>query len=282
MAKSKNEKYEQAAANYTKLSEKYGGDSGYRKGVEAAQREGVGFADSQINKGNEAGLNAAGKASTMGTSLGISNARVANMLGESAAKRQNELANSEAQKYAAQQARATAAGAQGQATTAARAAGMNKAQAAMMGSQQNANAYQNAYGNAYSQQMGQTNNAYENNANRGNQNIYGSTALTAQQMNNATNTYGQNMANQQTASQSAGGLALGAGGTMLGAAMQEGQNEYNRKWGNWGNALGIVGSGLGAVFSDERLKHYRECSKKVVLKSPKKISELKYVNKEGR
>jgi hypothetical protein len=33
------------------------------------------------------------------------------------------------------------------------------------------------------------------------------------------------------------------------------------------------------LFSDERLKHYRECSKKVVVRSPSKIQELKFVKK---
>ena len=33
------------------------------------------------------------------------------------------------------------------------------------------------------------------------------------------------------------------------------------------------------VFSDERLKHYKECSKKVVMRTPSKIQELKFVKK---
>ena len=152
---------------------------------------------------------------------------------------------------------------------------MNKAQAAMMGSQQNANAFQNAYGNAFSQQMGQANNAFENQANRANSNIYNSAAMNANQMNNATNTYGQNMAQQQNAMTAANNAGVSAAGTKMGAAQTEGQNEYERKWGNWGNALGIGGSLLKS-FSDEDLKHYRECSKKVTIRSPKSIQKLKF------
>jgi hypothetical protein len=145
---------------------------------------------------------------------------------------------------------------------------MNKAQAAMMGSQQNANAYQNAYGNAYSQQMGQANSSFENQANRANSNINQSTALNANQMNNATNTYGQNMAQQQNSMTAANNAGVSAAGTKMGAAQQEGQNEYNRTNANWG-------LGLGLLTSDEKLKHYQECSKKVVVKSPSKIKALK-------
>jgi hypothetical protein len=146
---------------------------------------------------------------------------------------------------------------------------MNKAQAAMMGSQQNANAYQNAYGNAYSQQLGSAASSMESARN-----------LNAGQMNNATNTYGQNMANQQNSSNQMNTAAISAAGTNMGAAQQEGQNEYNRKWGNWGNGLGIGGSVLKA-FSDEDLKHYKECSKKVAIRSPKSIQKLKFVQKEN-
>ena len=167
-------------------------------------------------------------------------------LGKQSALDQNKTSNEEAQKYAAQQAKAAAQGAQSQATTAARAAGMNKAQAAMLGSQQNANAYQNTYGNAYGQQLGLTN----------------SNQLAQQ---------GQ-AANAQMAN-------VNAYGGLIGAAQNEGQSEYNRKWGNAGNALGIGGSIL-SMFSDEDLKHYRECSKKVVYKTPSKIKSLKYETKK--
>jgi len=181
----------------------------------------------------------------------------ANAKGREQAAKQNEFANKEAQKYANQQAQAAAAGTQAQSTTAARTAGMNKAQAAMMGSQQNANAYQNAYGNAYNSQLGMAN-----------QNAGQQAANYANQMNA-----------QQNAYQNYGNAALSGQGTMMGAEQQEGQNVYDRTWGNWGNALGIGGSLLKS-FSDEELKHYRECSKKVTVRSPKSIKSLKF-EKEG-
>lgn len=158
----------------------------------------------------------------------------------------NRLSNEQAKKYAGQQAQAQAAGAQSQATTAARAAGMNKAQAAMMGAQQNAAAYQNAYGNAYAQQYQGAN---------------------------------SNLNNQQQMAINSNTAAVQGAGTNLSAQQQEGQNEYDRTWGNWGNALGIGGS-LIKPFSDENLKHYKECSQKVVYKTPSKIKALKFEKKE--
>lgn len=149
-----------------------------------------------------------------------------------------------------------------------------------MGSQQNANAYQSAYGNAYSQQLGNASNSFENQANRANSNIYNSANMNMGAMNNATNVYGQNMANQQNAMTGAGNAALGASGTQMSAAQQEGQAEYDRKWGNAGNIAGMGGS-LVKAFSDEDLKHYRECSKKVTIRSPKSIQKLKFVQKEN-
>lgn len=274
MASSKNQKYEDAASKYDKATEQYTGQKGYENSL-AAAKNGSGLADEQIRKGNAQGLNTAALANRAGQSQGLGNVNAANANATGQSQSQNALVNSEAQKYAGQQAANAAAGAQSQATTAARAAGMNKAQAAMMGSQQNANAYQNAFGNAYSQQMGQANNAFENQANRANSNIYNSAGMNANQMNNAANTYGQNMAQQQNAMTAANNAGVSATGTKMGAAQTEGQNEYERKWGNWGNALGIGGSLLKS-FSDEDLKHYRECSKKVTVRSPKSIQKLKF------
>ena len=156
-------------------------------------------------------------------------------------KKVNELNNAEAQKYAKQQADATAQQSQAQATTAARSAGMNKSKAAMMGSQQTANAYQNAYSNAYNNQM----------------------------QNSAAN-----MENQQQRYYSAGLDRANLYGTGMSSQQQEGQNEYNRRWGN-------VSAVTGIITSDEKLKHYRECSAKVVKHSPKSIQTLKWVRKEG-
>jgi hypothetical protein len=72
---------------------------------------------------------------------------------------------------------------------------------------------------------------------------------------------------------------VGGYGTNMSAQQQEGQNEYSRKWGNWGAGLGIASSFL--PMSDERLKHYRECSRKVTVKSPSAIAKLKYTKKEN-
>ena len=218
MAKSTNDKYTNAASAYDEAQSNYSGVKGYQKGVNAAKKEGVEIADT------------------------------ATASGQNASRTQNQIANEEAKKYAGEQARATAAGTQAQATTAARAAGMNKAQAAMMGAQQNANAYQNAYGNAYGQQMSQANNNIQSNIAN----------------------YGNSMGQQQNAMNSMSAAKISAKGTAMGAGQQEGQNEYNRTWGNWS-------AGLGMLTSDEKLKHYKECSKKVVIKSPNSIKKLKFV-----
>ena len=279
MASSKNDKYEAAATKYDAATDQYTGQKGYENSL-AAAKNGSGLADEQIRKGNAQGLNTAARANAAGQSQGLGNTNAANANATGQSQSQNALVNSEAQKYAGKQAAAAAAGAQSQATTAARAAGMNKAQAAMMGSQQNANAYQNTFGNAYSQQMGQANNAFENQANRANSNIYNSAGMNANQMNNATNVYGQNQAQQQNSMTAANNAGVSAAGTKMGAAQTEGQAEYDRKWGNAGNVLGIGGSVLKA-FSDEDLKHYKECSKKVAIRSPKSIQKLKFVQKEN-
>jgi hypothetical protein len=80
-----------------------------------------------------------------------------------------------------------------------------------------------------------------------------------------------------TAANNAG---VSAAGAKMGAAQQEGQAEYDRTWGNVGNGLGMAGSAL-KLFSDEDLKHYKECSKKVTIRSPKSIQKLKFVQKEN-
>jgi hypothetical protein len=280
MASSKNDKYENAANAYDEAKEQYTGNAGYHNAVEESKKT----AEEQAQKSFDTGLGRGSAVTNASTAYGAGGAREQTELGTNSAikkgSQMNAAQNEEARRYAAQQARATAAGAQSQATTAARAAGMNKAQAAMMGSQQNANAYQNAYGNAYSQQLGNAasnqntqlasyNNAYENQANRANANINAQQGV----MTNAQQ-YQQGMAQQS------GQSALGASGTQLSAGQQEGQAEYDRTWGNWGNGLGIGGSVLKA-FSDEDLKHYRECSKKVVIRSPKSIQKLKFVQKEN-
>jgi hypothetical protein len=277
-------------------------------------------AEEQSVKQND--LSNAQAASNSATQTALSNAQAAgyssllNSMGNAQAtgysKEQNKLLNEEARKYAGEQAGSAAAGTQSQATTAARAAGLNKAQAAMLGSQQNANAYQNAYGNAYSQQLnnaansygqqlnnannnfyqqlgiannnygqqlGLANNAYENQANRTMGAMESGKASTAQAINNAAGVYSGTASQYGQARQNADNAAVGASGTGMSAAQQEGQAEYERKWGNWGNGLGIGGS-IFKAFSDEDLKHYKECSKKVTIRSPKSIEKLKFV-KEG-
>jgi hypothetical protein len=84
------------------------------------------------------------------------------------------------------------------------------------------------------------------------------------------------MAQQQQAYQNAANAGVSAQGTNMAAAQQAGNDEYEHTWGNWGNGLGIIGSFL-KPFSDEQLKHYRTCSKKVVCHSPSKIQSLKFV-----
>lgn len=192
------------------------------------------------------------RAYAAGNIYGAKQSKSANAMGASGTNSQMANINSNAQKYAGQQASAAAAGAQSQATTAARAAGMNKAQAAMMGSQQNANAYQNAYGNAYGQQLGTANSAYENQANRANNNANQFAA-----MRNANNQYQQSLAASMM-----GANVSGIGNQVSMAQAQDAQNFRQ-----------------GGLFSDERLKHYRECSKKVVMKTPSKIQSLKITTK---
>ena len=114
-------------------------------------------------------------------------------------------------------------------------------------------------------------------------------------MANANNQYGSNMynnnANQYAAMQNANqqyqqsllaslmGANVSGLGNQVSQAQSIDQQNYNQGWGNTGNALGIAGSLLSA-FSDEELKHYRECSKKVVVRSPSKIQSLKFVKQE--
>lgn len=280
MASSKNEKYEEASDKYDEAKEQYTGNAGYQNAVEESKKAAEEQAQKSFDTGLDRGEKTTQTAQFYGSSGADTQARLSTENAINRGSQMNAAQNAEARKYAGSQASAAAAGAQSQATTAARAAGMNKAQAAMMGSQQNANAYQNTYGNAYSQQLGNSasnqntqlasfNNAYENQANRANANINAQQGV----MTNAQQ-YQQGMAQQS------GQSALGASGTQLSAGQQEGQAEYDRTWGNWGNGLGIGGSVLKA-FSDEDLKHYRECSKKVVIKSPKSIQKLKFVQKEN-
>lgn len=263
MASSKNKQFEKAAENYDAIASEYTGVKGYERGVRAAQDQGIGMATDQLGRGREQGALTAQAANEKGLNQGLSNNAAAYRAGETNSKGQNALVNSEAQKYAGQQAANAAAGAQSQATTAARAAGMNKAQAAMMGSQQNANAFQNAYGNAYGQQLGNAannqnvqlsayNSAFENNANRMNSNLNNQQALA-----------NSNQLNQQQLMAGLQGAQVTGYGNQV--SMLQGQDAQNFQ--------------QGGLFSDERLKHYKECSKKVVVRSPSKIKALKITTK---
>ena len=279
MASSKNDKYESAASSYDDAKKQYTGNAGYQNAYKQSGAASQQNTENAVKTGMKNALSAQVASQNAGLSGAAQQTEASTNSAIGRGSQMNAAQNAEAQKYAGQQAQAAAAGAQSQATTAARAAGMNKAQAAMMGSQQNANAYQNAYGNAYNTQLGNAasnqntqlanyNSAYENQANRMNSNINNQ-----QQLANANQQY------QQTMAQQSGQAALGASGTQLSAGQNEGQAEYERTWGNWGNGLGIGGSFLKA-FSDENLKHYRECSKKVTYRAPSKIKALKYEAKK--
>ena len=86
--------------------------------------------------------------------------------------------------------------------------------------------------------------------------------------------YQQNFSNQQQqgANQlanevTAKGNSANQASTAAQMQQQEGQNRYNRAWGNLGNTMGIVGSLVGAA-SDERLKESENVSM-----SPREYSE---------
>lgn len=167
---------------------------------------------------------------------------------------QNELANSEAQKYAQQQANATAQNTRNAVQTATRNSGMSKAQAAALGSQQIANAFNDAYANAYQNQMNSANNNYTNQQNQYNnqQNVAlnaGNQAVNAAQTNAQNqNTSVTNAQNQQQLEQT------------------ENQNKWNRGWGAVGSglqSLAGIGSTIAGLFSDERLKKYKDISTKM-------------------
>lgn len=268
MAKSKAktpEKVNSAIDSYKKAVDDNTGNKGY----EGVQQATAGTGAQMAKESLESGITNASKVTDNATAYGLQNATDvtgnAAKMATSYGSMLNESQNAEAGKYAAKQAANAAAGAQSQATTAARAAGMNKAQAAMLGAQQNANAFQNAYGNAFNTQLGNAannqnvqlanyNSAFENNANRMNNNV-----LAQQQLANS-NQLGQ----QQLATTMQGANVSGKGNVV---SMEQGQDAQNYS--------------QGGLFSDERLKHYKECSKKVVVRSPSKIKELMFVNKEN-
>ena len=266
MAKSKAktpEKVNSAIDSYKKAVDDNTGSKGYKE----AQQSASDVSKKMTQEAFDQGLNQASRINNAAISGGLYGANTLSSASTDSAiakgSQMNEAQNRDARRYAAAQAGAAAAGAQSQATTAARAAGMNKAQAAMMGSQQNAKAYQNSYGNAYSQQLGNAannqnmqmsgyNSAFENSANRLNNNAGN------QQQFITSNQLGQ----QQLAATMQGANVSGKGNVV---SMEQGQDAQNYA--------------QGGLFSDERLKHYKECSKKVVVRSPSKIKALKYTPK---
>ena len=256
--------------NITNAMDAYGkavGENTGVKGYRAIQKETANKGSEMANQALNTGVANGRTVNNVATNAGFGNAiRLTSASTDSAINKgsqMNAAQNAEAKKYAAQQAQAAAAGAQSQATTAARAAGMNKAQAAMMGSQQNANAFQNAYGNAYGQQLGNAannqnvqlsnyNSAFENSANRMNSNL-----------NNQQQLANSNQLNQQQLMAGLQGAQVSGYGNQV--SMLQGQDAQNYQ--------------QGGLFSDERLKHYKECSKKVVVRSPSKIKALKITTK---
>ena len=244
-------KNKQAMAEYKKLLDQYG-MFGLDNSISNGLRHGKTFTNEAYKTGGEKGKGVTSEAQGQGLVQG---------------REINQASNAEAKKYAAQQARETAAGAQSQATTAARAAGMNKAQAAMLGSQQNANAYQNAYGNAYSQQLNNAKSAIEN-----------ARSLSSANMNMGVQNANSNLNNQQQQYMNLMNQLLGGYGNLAGLGQQQQQIDNQQK----NQAASTAMTGLAtilpialAMFSDERLKKYNECSKKVVSMSPKARESFK-------
>ena len=136
-----------------------------------------------------------------------------------------ESATSYAQDQASQQSLRAGAQAGATANRSARTAGLNKAQAAMLAQQ----AASDTTGNMYQSAYDSSRNAVLNN---------NQTTLSAKQGEYSTRV-------------NAAATPLNARGQQLTAAQQEGQNAYNRAWGNVGGA-GSMFTGL--LTSDERLK----------------------------
>lgn len=136
-----------------------------------------------------------------------------------------ESATNYAQNQASQQSLRAGTQAGATANRSARTAGLNKAQAAMLAQQ----AASDTTGNTYQSTYDSSRNAALNN---------NQTALSAKQGEYSTRV-------------NAAATPLNARGQQLTAAQQEGQNAYNRAWGNVGGAGSMV---TGLLTSDERLK----------------------------
>lgn len=136
-----------------------------------------------------------------------------------------ESATSYAQNQASQQSLRAGTQAGATANRSARTAGLNKAQAAMLAQQAASDTTGNTYQSAYDSSR---NAALQNNQ----------STLSAKQGEYSTRV-------------SAAATPVNARGQQLTAAQQEGQNAYNRAWGNVGGAGSMV---TGLLTSDERLK----------------------------
>ena len=133
-----------------------------------------------------------------------------------------------------------------------------------------------------------------------NQNIAAQQNLVNSNTQNAANLHNQNMGNYtsmannaQTAKESSIrgdtqyeknllGAMLGANTQGLGQnvdiAGQLANNEYQRNWNTAATTASTLATFIPAMItalSDERLKHYKECTKKVTVRSPKSIQSLK-------
>lgn len=137
--------------------------------------------------------------------------------GEAGLNSATNYANTQAQTQANQQSLRAGTQAGAAANKSARTSGLSKAQAALMSEQ----AASDTTGNTYSDIYNQTRNSSLNAALQNNQ------------------------------------AAINARGTQLQASQQEGQNAYNRAWGNIGGTGSMV---TGLLTSDERLKEARDVS----------------------
>ena len=149
--------------------------------------------------------------------------------GDAGLKSATDYANTQAQTQANQQSLRAGTQAGATANKSARTSGLSKAQAALMSEQ----ASSDTTGNTYSDIYNQTRNSSLNGALQNNQ-----STLSAKQGEYSTRV-------------SAAATPLNARGQQLAAAQQEGQNAYNRAWGNVGGAGSMI---TGLLTSDERLK----------------------------
>jgi len=82
--------------------------------------------------------------------------------------------------------------------------------------------------------------------------------------NNASEQYGKSFTDQQTAAQKSGESATEGAKETMSSEQTEGNNKYNRAWGNVGgitNAVGAVGKGVVDIASDKNMKTSRVISK---------------------